>query len=102
MPVPCDNCPIRKGCDIFSEMCEIAPADVIRLRPDLIGIDRFEVPRGPGRPPKSEPRPTVAQYTDGRYRRRRKRSEQVPIELDTPQEFSPEYRAWVRQILNGN
>lgn len=60
--------------------------------------------RGPGRPPKSEKKekpPTVAQYTDGRYHLRRKRSEQVPIELETPQEFSPEYRAWVGKILNG-
>jgi hypothetical protein len=100
----CDNCLIRKGCDIFSEMCELSPREVVRLRPDLIGTDRFEATaiRGPGRPPKSEPRPTLPQYTDGRYRRKRKRSEQIPIELDEPQEFSPEYRAWVGQILQGN
>lgn len=32
----CKYCPIRTGCDIFSEMCRLTAAGVPRLRPDLI------------------------------------------------------------------
>lgn len=39
MPTPCDTCPIRTGCDWLSELCRLTPAEVARLRPDLLTED---------------------------------------------------------------
>jgi hypothetical protein len=40
MPTPCDNCPIRTGCDYLSECCRLTPAQVVALRPDLLTVKR--------------------------------------------------------------
>lgn len=32
----CDLCPIRVNCDFLSGLCRLTPAEVARLRPDLI------------------------------------------------------------------
>lgn len=56
MPTPCDHCEIRKGCDIFSVMCRLTPADVARLRPDLILRPREPKPIRPKKPPTPEQR----------------------------------------------
>jgi hypothetical protein len=44
MPSPCDNCKIRKGCDIFSEMCQLTPREVVVARPELIVSREVSMP----------------------------------------------------------
>jgi hypothetical protein len=36
MATKCDHCPIRKGCDILSEMCRLTAREVVVARPELI------------------------------------------------------------------
>jgi hypothetical protein len=32
----CAYCPIKSGCDIFSEMCQLTPREIVVARPELI------------------------------------------------------------------
>lgn len=62
----------------------------------------FYVPGKPGRKKKEKVKKptTLRQRTDGRYLRHHPlRLNRQPVLIDEPVEYSGEYRAWVREIL---
>jgi hypothetical protein len=70
MPTPCDNCPIRKGCDWLSEMCQLSARQLIKQRPDLVKETIFV----PLRKRKHKPRPE--------YFAKRHKGKYIPVEID--------------------